>query len=177
MAEPLESSRATRVVHRISSRLDGPLCKGRANRWMTEAIGVDEARFGGPGPARAQHIGRRPCADAGGNGSNTGSNPVGSAVGCMPDCRRFKRDNTSPAKPFRSSPSSSASAHAIVQARPTVLEGVAYNARGCGSRDQDSNLQRSPGRFYKVRDIPFQDRAPAHPGPHGTPRALFLGGE
>ena len=50
----------------------------------------------------------------------------------------------------------------------TVPEGVAEKARDFESQDQDSNLQRSSGRFCKVRELPFQDQAPDHPGSRGV---------
>jgi hypothetical protein len=46
---------------------------------------------------------------------------------------------------------------------------VAEKARNVGSQDQDITLQRSPGRFCKVREFPFQDQAPNHPGSCGGP--------
>ena len=70
-----------------------------------------------------------------GNGTTTGSNSVGSAADYKPDWGWFKRDKTPATKPIRSSPSPSASAHAVGQAQSNVLELVAWKARDFGSQD------------------------------------------
>jgi hypothetical protein len=61
------------------------------------------------------------------------------------------------------------SAHALGRVQSNVPEEVAWQAREFGSQDKDLGLQRLPGSFFKVGEIPSGITGSHHLGSCGVP--------